>query len=762
MKIIAVMFLSVLLGASPAATAQNILVSNAAELNAANKNAHPGDVIILKNGVWNNIDIRLDCRGTKEQPIQFRAETAGQVILSGKSSLQLGGDFITVDGLYFTKGYAGDNPVFSFRVNKNQLANNCRVTNTVINDFNNPKRMDENYWVSFYGRNNRLDHCSFFNKKNMGVLLAVILDDERSRENFHSIDHNYFGFRLPLASNSGEIIRVGVSQHCEFNSNTQITDNFFEDCDGETEIVSLKSGSNVIRNNLFKNCQGAVVLRHGDFNTVENNVFLGNNKAGTGGVRIINKGQWVVNNLFYQCRGTGFRAPLSVMNGVPNSAAFRYVTASDAVVANNSFYECAPLSFCEGSDTERSEPPYNIQVINNLIYNRNDSNVYLAHDKMDGFYFSGNLASKDTRQTLLPGFKKTTLTLQKTNRSFIPMAAKSENNKISDSLRSKSASRIKGRLSDTPGFYNSQTFLQLEANTYTTTGAKWFTKNSLIQNKKTVFVNCASVEEIRQQLVKNSNNNLVINLTANSYHFTAPLTITTNTSIRSNPKTVTRFRTGTDALPFLIQLKAGNSLVLMHMDLDLSKVRSSVFISTDTSGSSDHSTLKVLNCKVNNYSGNFLDAAKSSVTDSISISSSSFAFNNGTLFSFTAENDKKGYYNVERLKITNNIIRNHSGQVLAMLRGGNDESTMGPSVLFSSNLIAGCNTQNNEPLIQLYGTQLSVFSGNRFIKSNATGTVLQFEDMVRAKHLVRMNSFTNSGKVLANKFVESQGNVGMK
>ena len=73
-------------------------------------------------------------------------------------------------------------------------------------------------------------------KKNMGVLLAVILDDGRSRENHHSIDHNYFGRRPVLGSNGGEIIRVGVSQHCQFNSNTQITNNFFEQCDGETEL----------------------------------------------------------------------------------------------------------------------------------------------------------------------------------------------------------------------------------------------------------------------------------------------------------------------------------------------------------------------------------------------------------------------------------------------------------------------------------------------------------------------------------------------
>jgi poly(beta-D-mannuronate) lyase len=106
-----------------------------------------------------------------------------------------------------------------------------------------------------------------------------------SRENFHSIDHNYFGKRPPLASNGGEIIRVGVSQHCQFNSNTQIKNNFFEHCDGETEIISIKSCSNVVEENVFKESQGSVVLRHGDNNLVKGNYFVGNDKTGSGGVR---------------------------------------------------------------------------------------------------------------------------------------------------------------------------------------------------------------------------------------------------------------------------------------------------------------------------------------------------------------------------------------------------------------------------------------------------------------------------------------------
>ena len=123
--------------------ANTIIVKNAEELKKANKEAKPGDIIVLQDGIWNNITISLNCKGTKEQPITFKAQTAGKVIISGNSKLQIGGTYIIVDGLYFTNGYAGSDAVIKFRVNNEQLANNCRVTNTVINDFNNPKRMDE-------------------------------------------------------------------------------------------------------------------------------------------------------------------------------------------------------------------------------------------------------------------------------------------------------------------------------------------------------------------------------------------------------------------------------------------------------------------------------------------------------------------------------------------------------------------------------------------------------------------------------------------
>src|SRR5688572_31871388 len=86
--------------------AATIIVKNADELHAANKNAKPGDIIILANGEWKNVVLRLDCVGSNKLPITFKAQTAGKVIITGNSRLQLGGSHIIVDGLYFTNGYA--------------------------------------------------------------------------------------------------------------------------------------------------------------------------------------------------------------------------------------------------------------------------------------------------------------------------------------------------------------------------------------------------------------------------------------------------------------------------------------------------------------------------------------------------------------------------------------------------------------------------------------------------------------------------------
>lgn len=222
------------------ANARKIMISTTAAIIQAGIGAKPGDTLVLQAGAYNNCELVISAKGTTQQPIVFMAATPGSVHFTGNSYLHISGNNITVNGIVFTNGYTQKGHVWQFN-HGNEVANNARITGSSIQSFNNPLRLEENHWITFSGKNNRVDHCNFTNKTNLGVLVAVLLDDDRSRINNHSIDSNYFGIRKPLGSNAGEMIRVGVSQHCTFYSNTIIKNNFFEYCDGETEIISIKS-----------------------------------------------------------------------------------------------------------------------------------------------------------------------------------------------------------------------------------------------------------------------------------------------------------------------------------------------------------------------------------------------------------------------------------------------------------------------------------------------------------------------------------------
>lgn len=747
-----------------ATNANTIIVKNADELKKANKEAKPGDQIILQNGEWNNITIKLNCNGTKEMPVTFKAETTGKVKITGNSKLLIGGNYIVIEGLLFTEGYAGDDAIIKFRVNKEELANNCRVTNTVIDGFNNPKRMDENHWIELYGKNNRLDHCSFLDKKNMGVLLAVILDDERSRENFHRIDHNHFGYRLPLASNTGEILRVGVSQHCEFNSNTQITDNFFEYCDGETEIISIKSGSNIVKGNVFKECQGSVVLRHGNFNTVENNIFLGNGKAGTGGVRVINKGQWVINNYFYKCRGIDFRSPLSIMNGIPNSPANRYVQVTDAVIANNTFTDCTSASFCEGSDLERSLPPSNVIIFNNIFYNNTDSIIYKIFDDISGIKFWGNEVTTSLKQNLLGGFRKTSFAIQNNSVAPLPVTLTKGAVQLPDSIRKAAFLRLGHSLSTRPGFANAKVLKMIYTGATTGTGAVWYKQMKNTQPTKPILVYCSSADEVYQQLAKKEP--VTINLAGKNYTLNRPFLINKTVQFIGNLNTTINLSTEKMMAVFVVE--GNGNLSIQNLLINGENVTATHLISSDSSGSSNHYNLTVKNCTIKNLDRkngceNIFYAYKYMTADSIIISSNSFHNNNSNGIIMAEEKDDKGYYNAEKILISHNKFSSQAGTLLNIYRGGNDESTMGPNLLFSHNKIENCNAGENSPLISFTGVQVTKIFTNTFHSCNNGNVLIRYKDIVRARHSLEHNTLINSGSFEKNEYVtEKENNISNK
>mgnify|MGYP000435997589 CR=1 FL=1 len=540
------LFVGVMLLSTLQVWANKLSVSTTQELVNSGLQAKAGDTIVIKSGNYLNCNLLLSAKGTMQNQVVFMAEKSGTVFFTGNSYLHITGTYITVSGVVFKDGYAGKNHVWQFSHGK-EVANNSRITASSIQSFNNPLRLDENHWLTLSGKNNRVDHCNFTDKTNLGVLVAVLLDDDRSRINNHSIDSNYFGIRKPLGSNAGEMIRVGVSQHCTFYSNTVIKNNFFEYCDGETEIVSIKSCGNKVVGNVFKECQGAVVLRHGNDNTVEGNLFYGNDKEGTGGVRVINEGNWIVNNFMSHCKGQGFRSPLAIMAGVFNSPANRYLPVRDAVIANNTFLNCTPFSISEGKDAERSVDPKNVLLLNNLFYANTPGPLCYTVSTIDSVFAAGNVYSTSLTNPGVSGFNAGAISLQKwDSKGFPVIGASGANNatkKFLDSLNAIASTRGVRAFSNTIGANNLNYFKALLANA-PKLGNSWESKKvsaaisattnpantSNANAQKTTIVSTAS--ELATAISAGPNTKIVLN--AGSYQFEKPISIKGNITITSN------------------------------------------------------------------------------------------------------------------------------------------------------------------------------------------------------------------------------------
>jgi len=77
------------------------VVNNASQLASAINAASPGTTITLANGTWNNVFIYINKNGTASNPITIKAQTNGQVLMTGNSRVYMKGSHVIVTGLVF-------------------------------------------------------------------------------------------------------------------------------------------------------------------------------------------------------------------------------------------------------------------------------------------------------------------------------------------------------------------------------------------------------------------------------------------------------------------------------------------------------------------------------------------------------------------------------------------------------------------------------------------------------------------------------------
>ena len=636
---------------------------------SAVRKAAPGDTIVLANGEWRDFEIVFAGEGLPGRPITLRAETKGQVRITGRSNLRLGGTHLVVADLVFADGYTPTRDVISFRRTKEHLANHSRVTEVVIDRFNNPERFETDFWVTMHGRHNRFDHSYLVGKRNSGVTMAVRLDAEASQRNEHRIDHNYFGRRPTLGSNGGETLRVGTSKYSLVESRTVVEKNIFERCNGEVEIISSKSGGNVFRGNLFLESRGTLTLRHGNGSLVEGNVFLGNGVDHTGGIRIINARQTVRGNYLFGLTGRRFGGALVVMNGVPNSPINRYHRVEDAVIENNTVIDGHHIELAAGSDAERSATPRRSRMAGNLIVNTTPRRSVTAHDDIGGIAFEGNIASQVEALPEVDGIATRHVTL------------------------AEAANGLKYPVG--PEYANVGAPRDLVVLRREDVGPPWYPKPTRRpgfgtgQTRRIEPGDDALTKALEQVGAGD-----VVELSAGEYVVAKIATIAQPITVRAAPDAASRplIRFERSAL---FELAEGGRLELARLAIDGSlapDAYGNAVVRTSRYSMLANYSVRVVDAEVRNlntnHSFNFLRVAKHTFAREIEIVDSTFQAVTGDVVALNAEVDDVGIYNGEYVAVRDSTFSDVEGAVLNIYRGGTDESTFGPHVTVRGNRFA--------------------------------------------------------------------------
>ena len=750
-----------LIACSNSLIVNSIKVTNIDELNKAIDSCKAGDQIILANGIWKDVQIKFRGKGTKDKPITIKAETTGKVTIEGESYLKFGGEYLVVEGLYFKNGFSPSNAVIDFKISSkdkpDEISNNCKVTNCVIEDFNKPKRDKSDLWVQFWGRHNTLSNCYIAGKTNRGPTVRVSIAGIESINNYHQIVNNHFGPRPVKGGPSGETIQLGDSYTSMSPSHTMVANNLFEECNGEVEVISSKTNFNIFKNNVFYKSEGSLVTRHGNYSMIDGNYFIGDGEnENYGGIRIINTGHWVVNNYFYGLKGKSFRSPLAVMNGIPKSPLNRYNQVTDVVVAYNTYVNCSsPWQFGVGTNIAqakvlpkseiRSARAIRTTVANNIIYNEKGlESIVVENDKADGVAFMKNIINNQgvAFKDFDGGIIEASLDLKKiSDNMYIPTGIPNDfeafngfdfNTIETDLLRvsrkdNNSIGAIIGKDVFNPNILDKSKY-----------GTTWFSNE--VEARDPVIHTVTNTEELQTKINRASNGD-VISLIKGVYNIDKSVVINKTLTIQSEPDAKAQLIfSGASNTP-LFSLQPKGKLTINNIVLK-GNISNYAFASLKQN-MSNHFGLTVSNSEISNFNY-VLKAYKESFAERITFENTTISnCENG--IELSEEINDKGDYNTEYLTINNCNFNTIKANVIDYYRGGYDESTIGGNLLLTNSTFINCGAkEKNKRLLNHNGIVNVNITKNTF-KNNP----VQFVSILwGAKNNVESdNNLMNSGQI---------------
>ncbi|MBO9204125.1 MULTISPECIES: chondroitinase-B domain-containing protein [Niastella] len=281
---ISIYLLLVLLCAVPTIHAATVTVSSLSALQTAINNAAPGDIIILANGVYTaSTDITISKQGTAASPITIQAQTTGGAEINGTAGINI----VSPAKYIIIKGFK-----FTFNASQATMASGTSFIRWTRNIFQNPGEGED---LLLNGNDHEVDYNTFQHKDALGRFIAVRGSGSQIAQRLH-IHHNYFFDQQPQSGNGAETVQFGLSGYSLSSSNSIFEYNLFEECDGENELLSVKSSAVTVRYNTIRNCPAQFTLRHGNHCLVYGNYFIN-----TPGIRIFGDDHIIFSNHFENC-----------------------------------------------------------------------------------------------------------------------------------------------------------------------------------------------------------------------------------------------------------------------------------------------------------------------------------------------------------------------------------------------------------------------------------------------------------------------------
>ena len=363
--------------------------------------ASSGDTLVLQNGIHDGNSMTITASGEEGNPLVIMAESIGGVELTGDAKFILDAtNHVVIHGFIFTNGNG--------TAIKLEGCNNIRITR---NTFDLVEESSTK-WVFIGGvwdepttslsHHNRIDHNTFQNKSEAGHYITIDGSGGVTQSQFDLIDHNYFKNNSPRFSNEKESIRIGWSEMSQSSGFTTVEFNVFENCNGDPEIISVKSCDNVVRHNTIRESEGTISLRHGNRNRVEGNYFFGGEDCTTdalgthctGGIRIYGEDHVVINNYMEGLKGDTWDAPIALTEGdadVGNSSLSKHFRIERAIIAYNTLVDNEyGIEIGFDNNGNYSKAPRDVIIANNLVTGSENELVKFFNDP-DNMTWSNNV-----------------------------------------------------------------------------------------------------------------------------------------------------------------------------------------------------------------------------------------------------------------------------------------------------------------------------------------------------------------------------------